>query len=178
MESRTATREESREVLVFALGGEEYGVDILKVQEIRGYEKVTTIPAAPAYLKGVVNLRGIIVPIVDLRIKFGMPDPKYDSFTVVIILRVAGRVIGMVVDGVSDVVGLAASDVKPAPNLGSLVDSSFLAGVATQGDRMVMLLDIEKFLSSGELNLLAQVAETAKDKARGREAPVDDKAGA
>jgi purine-binding chemotaxis protein CheW len=105
-----------------------------------------------------------------------MPDPKYDSFTVVIILRVAGRVIGMVVDGVSDVVGLATSEVKPAPHLGSLVDSSFLAGVATQGDRMVMLLDIEKFLSSGELNLLAQAAETAK--ARGREAPVDDKAGA
>jgi purine-binding chemotaxis protein CheW len=114
------------------------------------------------YLKGVVNLRGIIVPVIDLRVKFALPDPTYDSFTVVIILRVAGRVIGMVVDGVSDVVRLAASEVKPAPQLGSLVDSSYLAGLATQKDRMILLLDIEKFLSSGELNLLAQVAEAAK----------------
>jgi len=162
MESRHATREATREVLVFVLGKEEYGVDILKVQEIRGYEKVTPIPAAPTYLKGVVNLRGIIVPVIDLRIKFGMADPKYDSFTVVIILRLATRVIGMVVDGVSDVVALGASEVKPAPQLGSLVDSSFLAGLATQGDRMVLLLDIERFLSSAELNLLGQAVDTAK----------------
>jgi len=162
MESRHATREATREVLVFVLGKEEYGVDILKVQEIRGYEKVTPIPAAPAYLKGVVNLRGIIVPVIDLRIKFGMADPKYDSFTVVIILRLATRVIGMVVDGVSDVVALAPSEVKAAPQLGSLVDSSFLAGLATQGDRMVLLLDIERFLSSAELNLLGQAVDTAK----------------
>jgi len=162
MESRHATREATREVLVFVLGKEEYGVDILKVQEIRGYEKVTPIPAAPAYLKGVVNLRGIIVPVIDLRIKFGLADPKYDSFTVVIILRLATRVIGMVVDGVSDVVALGASEVKPAPQLGSLVDSSFLAGLATQGDRMVLLLDIERFLSSAELNLLGQAVDTAK----------------
>jgi purine-binding chemotaxis protein CheW len=164
MEPRQALREATREILVFVLGGEEYGVDILKVQEIRGYEKVTPIPAAPAYLKGVMNLRGIIVPVIDLRLKFGMADPKYDSFTVVIILRVAGRVIGIVVDGVSDVTRLNAADVKAAPQLGSLVDSSFLAGLATQGDRMVLLLDIEKFLSSGELNLLAQVADSAKAK--------------
>ena len=162
MESRHATREATREVLVFVLGKEEYGVDILKVQEIRGYEKVTPIPAAPAYLKGVVNLRGIIVPVIDLRIKFGLADPKYDSFTVVIILRLATRVIGMVVDGVSDVVALAPSEVKPAPQLGSLVDSSFLAGLATQGDRMVLLLDIERFLSSADLNLLGQAVDTAK----------------
>ena len=162
METRTATREAAREILVFVLGKEEYGVDILKVQEIRGYEKVTPIPAAPAYLKGVVNLRGIIVPVIDLRVKFGMAEPKYDSFTVVIILRVAGRVIGMVVDGVSDVVGLAPNEVKPAPQLGSLVDSSYLAGLAVQNERMILLLDIEKFLSSGELNLITQAAEAAK----------------
>ena len=162
MEPRRAAREETREVLVFILGGEEYGVDILKVQEIRGYEKVTPIPAAPAYLKGVVNLRGIIVPVIDMRIKFGLADPKYDSFTVVIILRVGGRVIGVVVDGVSDVVQLAASDVKPAPALGAVVDSGFLAGLATPGGRMILLLEIEKFLSSGELNLVEQVAVTAK----------------
>ena len=162
MESRHAAREATREVLVFVLGKEEYGVDILKVQEIRGYEKVTPIPAAPAYLKGVVNLRGIIVPVIDLRIKFGLADPKYDSFTVVIILRLAARVIGMVVDGVSDVVALAPSEVKAAPQLGSLVDSSFLAGLATQADRMVLLLDIDRFLSSADLNLLGQAVDTAK----------------
>jgi purine-binding chemotaxis protein CheW len=163
MEARNATREQLREVLVFVLGGEEYAVDILKVQEIRGYEKVTAIPAAPAYLKGVVNLRGIIVPVIDMRIKFGMAEPKYDSFTVVIILRVAGRVIGIVVDGVSDVVALAPSEVKPAPALGSIVDSGFLAGLATQGDRMILLLEIEKFLSSGEMNLVAGATEAARE---------------
>jgi purine-binding chemotaxis protein CheW len=161
-EARGAVREEAREVLVFVLGGEEYAVDILKVQEIRGYEKVTPIPGAPAYLKGVVNLRGIIVPVIDMRLKFGLADPKYDSFTVVIILRVAGRVIGVVVDGVSDVVRLAANDVKAAPALGAIVDSGFLAGLATQGERMILLLDIEKFLSSGELNLVNQAADTAR----------------
>ena len=158
----TAAREDAREVLVFVLGGEEYAVDILKVQEIRGYEKVTPIPAAPAYLKGVVNLRGIIVPVIDMRIKFGLADAKYDSFTVVIILRVTGRVIGVVVDGVSDVIRLAPGEVKAAPALGSIVDSGFLAGLATQGERMILLLDIEKFLSSGELNLVNQAADIAK----------------
>src|SRR6185436_7931113 len=102
------------------------------------------------------------VPVIDLRIKFGLADPKYDSFTVVIILRIAGRVIGMVVDGVSDVVRLAPSEVKPAPQLGSLVDSSYLAGLAVQSERMILLLDIEKFFSSGELNLITQAAEAAK----------------
>ena len=162
MATASAAREQSREVLVFVLGGEEYAVDILKVQEIRGYEKVTPIPAAPAYLKGVVNLRGVIVPVIDMRIKFGLAEPKYDSFTVVIILRVAGRVIGVVVDGVSDVVPLAPGDIKAAPALGSIVDSGFLAGLATIGERMILLLEIEKFLSSGELNLVAQASEGAK----------------
>jgi purine-binding chemotaxis protein CheW len=158
MEARSAAREATREVLVFILGTEEYGVDILKVQEIRGYDKVTPIPSAPDYLKGVVNLRGSIVPIVDMRVKFRLPEVRYDQFTVVVILRISERTIGVVVDGVSDVVHLTASDVKPAPQLGSIVDSSYIAGLATQNDRMVLLLDIEKLLSSGEMNLLAQVA--------------------
>ena len=158
----SATRENTREVLVFILGAEEYGVDILKVQEIRGYEKVTPIPSAPAYLKGIVNLRGVIVPLVDMRVRFGLAEPRYDSTTVVVILRVAGRIIGLVVDAVSDVVHLAPSDVKEAPGLGSVVDSSFLAGLATRDDRMILLLDIEKLLSSGEMNLLAQVAQAAR----------------
>jgi purine-binding chemotaxis protein CheW len=159
MRDRAAVaREATREVLVFVIGKEEYGVDILKVQEIRGYEKVTAIPAAPEFLKGVVNLRGIIVPVIDMRIKFNLPDPRYDSFTVVVILRLAARVIGIVVDAVSDVMPLAASDVKEAPKLGSIVDSSYLTGVATVNERMVLLLDIEKFLSTGELDLLDGVA--------------------
>jgi purine-binding chemotaxis protein CheW len=161
MNAMAMAREATREVLVFVLGREEYGVDILKVQEIRGYEKVTPIPAAPEYLKGVVNLRGIIVPVIDLRVKFGMPDPRYDAFTVVVILRLARRVIGIVVDGVSDVMALRAQDVKPAPQLGSVVESSFIEGLGTEGDRMVLLLDIEKLLSTGELNLLNQVTSAA-----------------
>ena len=162
MQATTAKREATREVLVFILGSEEYGVDILKVQEIRGYEKVTPIPAAPAYLKGIVNLRGVIVPLVDMRVRFGLAEPRYDATTVVVILRVAGRIIGLVVDAVSDVVHLAPNDVKEAPALGSVVDSSFLAGLATRDDRMILLLDIEKLLSSGEMNLLAQVAQAAR----------------
>jgi purine-binding chemotaxis protein CheW len=161
MKTAAAAREATREVLVFVLGREEYGVDILKVQEIRGYEKVTPIPSAPDYLKGVMNLRGVIVPVIDMRVKFRMSEVSYDSFTVVVILRFGGRVIGLVVDAVSDVVHFAQSDVRPAPQLGSLVDGSFIAGLATQGDRMVLLLDIEKLLSSGELNLLQQVAGQA-----------------
>ncbi len=158
MQPRAAAAEATREVLVFVLGKEEYGVDILKVQEIRGYEKVTAIPAAPAFLKGVVNLRGTIVPVVDLRTKFGLPVPQDDSHAVVVVLRIAGRVIGAVVDGVSDVVRLAHSDVKPAPELGGVVDASFIAGVATQGGRMILLVDIERLLSTGELNLLRGAA--------------------
>ena len=154
-------KENSREMLVFRLGSEEYGVDILKVQEIRGYEKVTPIPRAPDFLKGVVNLRGTIVPVVDLRVKFGLPDAAYDEFTVVIVLRIAGRIVGAVVDGVSDVVGLKDSEVKEAPRLGSIVDSSYLAGVGTQGSRMILMLDIEKLLSAGELNLIGEAAGAA-----------------
>jgi purine-binding chemotaxis protein CheW len=156
MERGRATAGPTREVLVFRLGGEEYGVDILKVQEIRGYDKVTPLPSAPGFLKGVVNLRGIIVPVLDLRVKFGLPEPTYDAFTVVIILRVSSRVIGIVVDAVSDVVALAADEVKPAPALGALVDAAFLAGLATQGERMILLMDIERFLSARELDLLGE----------------------
>jgi purine-binding chemotaxis protein CheW len=151
----------AREMLVFRLANEEYGVDILKVQEIRGYEKVTPIPRSPDYLKGVVNLRGIIVPVIDLRVKFAMPDPTYDSFTVVIVLRIAGRIIGVVVDAVSDVVRLAPNEIREAPKLGAMVDSSYLSGVATQGNRMILALDIEKLLSANEMSLLGEAAAVA-----------------
>jgi purine-binding chemotaxis protein CheW len=162
MQTRTAVREATREVLVFVLGKEEYAVDILKVQEIRGYEKVTPIPAAPPYLKGVANLRGIIVPVIDMRVKFNMAEARFDTFTVIIVLKIGRQVIGLVVDGVSDVVQLGEQEVKPAPQLGAVVDSTFIAGLATKDERMILLLDIEKFLSSNEMNLLEQVTQSAR----------------
>ena len=162
VQAPAAAREATREVLVFVLGAEEYGVDILKVQEIRGCDKVKPIPRAPAYLKGVMSLRGIVVPVVDLRVKFNLAEARYDDFTVMVVLRISGRVIGLVVDAVADVVQLGAGDIKPPPQLGSIVDGSYIAGLATPGERMVLLLDIEKLLSSGELNLLASTAEATE----------------
>jgi purine-binding chemotaxis protein CheW len=139
------------EYLTFSLGNEDYAVDILKVQEIRGYENVTRLPDSPAFIKGVINLRGVIVPIVDLRLKFELGEAKYDELTVMIILNLGSRVVGIVVDSVSDVVRLPAEDVKPAPDLGGSVDTRFLKGVATTGERMLLLLDIERMMLSREL---------------------------
>jgi purine-binding chemotaxis protein CheW len=116
----------SNEYLAFKLGQEEYGIDILKVQEIRGYESVTRIANAPEFIKGVINLRGIIVPIVDMRIKFNLGEPSYDQFTVVIILSIAGRVVGMVVDSVSDVTTLDPEQIKPAPEMGTVLNTDYL----------------------------------------------------
>jgi purine-binding chemotaxis protein CheW len=143
------------EVLSFRLGAEEYALSILKVQEIRGYDNVTRIASAPDYLKGVVNLRGIIVPIVDMRIKFNVGTPTYDAFTVVIVLNIGGHTIGVVVDSVSDVVTLTPEQIKPAPELGASVTSDYLQGLGTVGERMLILLDIDKLLSSEEMGLLA-----------------------
>ena len=162
MEARTASREATREVLVFVLGGAEYGVDILKVQEIRGYDKVTPFPAAPDFLKGMVNIRGIIVPVIDLRVKFGI-DASILPTTVMIVLRIGRRMVGVVVDGVSDTLALAAAEVKPAPAMGSVVDASYLSGLATREERMILLLDIEHLLSSGEMNLLVDAARAARE---------------
>ena len=149
------------EVLSFRLGGEEYALSILKVQEIRGYDNVTRIASAPAYLKGVVNLRGIIVPIVDMRIKFNVGDPTYDAFTVVIVLNINGHTIGVVVDSVSDVVTLTPDQIKPAPDLGAGVSGEYLQGLGTVGERMLILLDIDKLLSSEDMGLLAAARSAA-----------------
>ena len=146
------------EYLTFTLGTEDYGVDILKVQEIRGYDTVTRLPDSPDFIKGVINLRGVIVPVVDLRIKFKLGEVRYDSFTVMIILNVGGRIIGMVVDGVSDVIRLAPGQVRPAPELGAAVDTKFLAGVGTMEERMILLLDIDRMLNSREMALVEQAA--------------------
>jgi len=146
------------EFLAFTLGGEEYGIDILKVQEIRGYEAVTHIANTPDFIKGVVNLRGVIVPIVDMRIKFLFDVVAYDAQTVVIILNVAKRVIGMVVDGVSDVVTLTAEQIKPAPEFGSALNTDYLTGLGTVDGRMLILMDIEHLMKSEEMALIARMA--------------------
>lgn len=142
------------EFLAFTLGKEEYGIDILKVQEIRGYETVTRIANAPAFIKGVVNLRGAIVPIVDMRIKFNLADPTYDQFTVVIILNVGGRVVGMVVDGVSDVISLTPEQVRPSPDFSSDLDTGYIFGIGTLNERMLILVDIEKLMGSRDMGLI------------------------
>ena len=147
------------EFLAFTLGSEEYGIDILKVQEIRGYDAVTTIANAPEFIKGVINLRGIIVPVVDMRIKFKLGSVTYDETTVVIILNVADRVVGMVVDGVSDVTTLKADEIKPAPEFGSGLDTQYLQGLGTVDDRMIILADIEKLMTSRDMELIEAAEE-------------------
>ena len=127
----TASELVANEFLTFRLGGEEYGIEILKVQEIRGYDSITHIANSPDYIKGVINLRGIIVPIIDMRIKFNLAHAAYDQFTVVIILTVAGRVMGVVVDGVSDVITLADEQVRPTPGLGSVIETQYIMGLGT-----------------------------------------------
>jgi len=146
------------EFLAFTLGQEEYGIDILKVQEIRGYEAVTRIANAPEFVKGVINLRGIIVPIVDMRIKFNLGEPTYDQFTVVIILNIAGRIVGMVVDSVSDVITLNAGQIKPAPEMGTAFNTDYLIGLGTLEERMLILVDIDKLMSSAEMGLIEKIA--------------------
>ncbi|ODU08321.1 MAG: chemotaxis protein CheW [Rubrivivax sp. SCN 71-131] len=145
---------EGGEFLTFRLGGEEYGIDILRVQEIRSYEPPTRIANAPHFIKGVVNLRGVIVPIIDLRLKLGCDSAEYNAFTVVIVLNVKGRVVGAVVDSVSDVLELTSEHIKPAPELNSNVDGSFITGIGSVGDRMLILMDIEGLMSSADMGLI------------------------
>jgi purine-binding chemotaxis protein CheW len=148
----------TQEYLTFTLGPEEYAIDILKVQEIRGYEQPTSIANAPAFIKGVINLRGIIVPIVDLRIKFGVGKAEYTPFTVVIILSISGRVVGIVVDGVSDVTGLRSDQIRPAPEFAATVNTRYINGLGTLGERMLIVVDIERLMLSGEMALVDEAA--------------------
>ena len=171
--SAAATTSAGGEFLTFRLGDEEYGIDILRVQEIRSYENPTRIANAPSFIKGVVNLRGVIVPIIDLRLKLGCEKVEYNGFTVVVVLNVRGRVVGAVVDSVSDVLELSRDNIKPAPELNSSVDASFITGIGTirnsqgqgqaqgQGEganvdkeRMLILMDIEALMSSAEMGLI------------------------
>lgn len=155
----TAAEAHHREFLVFSLGEEEYAVDILKVQEIRGYENVTRIANAPDFIKGVTNLRGVIVPIVDLRIKFHLDKVEYGGQTVVIVVNVEDRIVGIVVDGVSDVMTLSPDQIKPAPEFGVTLSSDFLSGLGSLEDRMLVLVDIDKLLTSDEMALVEHVSE-------------------
>jgi purine-binding chemotaxis protein CheW len=147
------------EYLTFRLGTEEYGIDILKVQEIRSYEAPTRIANAPEFIKGVVNLRGVIVPIVDLRVKLRCPSAEVNSFTVVIVLNVRNRVVGAVVDSVSDVLELNRDQIRPAPEMTvGTVDTNYITGIATVNERMLILMDIEGLMSSADMGLIAAAA--------------------
>lgn len=159
--TESSERNVQHEFLTFRLGDEEYGVDILKVQEIRGYDVVTRIPETPDFVKGVINLRGTIVPVIDMRLKFKLASAAYDGFTVMIILNVARRTVGMVVDGVSDVIGLSAEQIRPAPELGRGVDTEFLTGIGALEKRMLILVDIEKLIGSAELALVGDSLQKA-----------------
>lgn len=147
------------EYLTFTLGSEEYAIDILKVQEIRGYESPTLIANAPPFIKGVINLRGIIVPIVDLRVKFNLGNIEYTPFTVVIILNVAGRVIGVVVDSVSDVISLNQSQIRQAPDFSGSFDTKYILGLATVERRMLIVTDIERLMTSADMALIDSASE-------------------
>lgn len=142
------------ELLTFMLGAEYYGVDILKVQEIRGYDTVTRIPGSPYFIKGVINLRGAIVPVIDLRIKFRLTKVDYNEFTVMIILNIARRIVGIVVDSVSDVTQLTPEQIKPTPEFGTALDTSYINGLGALDDRMLILIDIEKLMSSTDMALI------------------------
>lgn len=147
----------ANEFLTFTLGKEEYGIDILKVQEIRGYDAVTHIANTPAFLKGVINLRGTIVPIVDLRIKFNLGDPSYDAMTVVIILNLSGRIVGVVVDSVSDVLTLQPDQIRPAPSFSASLDTRHVVGLGAIEERMLILVDIEKLMRGADMGLMDDI---------------------
>ena len=149
-----AATAQKAEFLTLRLGAEEYGIDILRVQEIRSYEEPTRIANAPSFIKGVVNLRGVIVPVVDLRIKLGCNTVEYNGLTVVVVLNVHGRVVGAVVDSVSDVLELSQDLIKPAPEMNTTVDTSFITGIASVGERMLILMDIDALMSSADMGLM------------------------
>lgn len=152
-----ATNTAAGEYLTFVLGDEEYGLEILKVQEIRGYDTVTQIANTPDFIKGVVNLRGKIVPIVDLRLKFNLGKVEYDEFTVVIILNLGDRVVGIVVDGVSDVMALQENQIREVPSLVTSIDTKYIVGLATVEEQMLILVDIEQLMTSSEMELVDSV---------------------
>lgn len=150
LNSQVGYATDGRQVLTFTLGTEEYGVEILKVQEIKGYAAPTPIPNTPPHVKGVINLRGTIVPIIDLRRKFGMEAAEYNQFTVIVVVQVRGKITGFIVDAVSDVLNLPTADIQPTPQFDDKCDTRFISGLAKVGEKIIILLDIEKVAASGE----------------------------
>jgi purine-binding chemotaxis protein CheW len=149
---------EGSQYLTFTVGHEEYGVEILKVQEIKGYSAITPIPNTPDYVKGVMNLRGTIIPVVDLRAKFGMAATEYTQFTVIIVLTVGAKVMGLIVDAVSDVLNIPKADIQATPDFGRQVDARFINGMAKAGEKLVVLLDIDTVLGGAEVSSLGAAA--------------------
>ncbi len=143
---RTGPTADSNQYLTFSLAEEEYGLEILRVQEIKGYSKVTPLPNTPPEVRGVMNLRGTVVPIIDLRARLGLAQTEYDRFTVIIVVNAGAKVAGLVVDAVSDVLNVAASELVPTPDLGAGVDTAFMTGMARAGDRLVTLLNVDRLL--------------------------------
>ena len=162
--SHQESEKEFKELLTFFLAGEEYGVDILRVQEIKGWDSVTNIPNTPEYIRGVINIRGSIVPIIDMRLRFRLEKKEYDATTVVIILNVvskgnADRIMGVVVDAVSDVYNVPANDVKASPDFGTAVDTEFVTGLATIDEKMIIVLNIDHMLNAAELAVVDTISE-------------------
>lgn len=159
MATNTATSAENSKVLTsqyvtFLLGEETYGISILKLNEIIAYQNCTTIPNVPGFIKGVLNLRGIVVPVIDLRERFSMETKAYDQFTVIMILDVSGRIMGLIVDAVSDVITLNEEDIKPRPNFSTSISTHFIHGMGVKDNKFVILLDVDKLLSDEELNMV------------------------
>jgi purine-binding chemotaxis protein CheW len=150
-DKRQAALVTASQYLTFILGAEEYGIELLKVQEIKGYIPVTPIPSTPPYIKGVINLRGAVIPVVDLRARFGMEGITYTQFNVIIVINVGTRVMGLLVDAVSDVLNLGPGDLRPAPDFGTQVDTRFITGMASAGDKIAVLLDIDSLLTEADL---------------------------
>jgi len=157
LSSQISFATDGSQYLTFTLGHEEYGVEILKVQEIKGYSAITPIPNTPAYLKGVMNLRGTIIPVVDLRAKFSMTEAEYNQFTVIIVVTVGGKIMGLEVDAVSDVLNIPRTDIQDTPDFGAQVGAQFINGMAKAGEKLVVLLDIDKVLSGEELTAIGSV---------------------
>jgi purine-binding chemotaxis protein CheW len=147
-----------RQFLTFSLGSESYAIDILRVQEIKGYTAITTLPNAPPEIRGVMNLRGTVVPVLDLRVRFGMDRGSYDKFSVIIVVMVGSKIVGLLVDAVSDVLDISEEQIEVPPNMGSKVDTSFMIGMAKAADLLLLVLDIEKLITAELLTGSEQIA--------------------
>ncbi|HVY60609.1 MAG TPA: chemotaxis protein CheW [Planctomycetota bacterium] len=137
--------------LTFTLGDEEYGIDLLKVQEIKGCPAITRIPNTPPHIRGVMNLRGAVVPVLDLRARFGLPEPADRKLAVIILVNIRAKIVGLVVDAVSDVLDVKREDVEAAPALGDGIDTTFLTGMAKAGEKLILLLDLDRIAGLSEL---------------------------